>query len=145
MSAWSLVVFRRQPENLKFDLLYCGAMLAFLAVFVAWDRRYRRTWHNYRSRNWRRIEGLFDEGEVITMRKARSQTVAGYEVWLGYDYEAEGEQVGVYRLPRKTKDEAEAAPNKLANQRIVVRVSPRNSKRSFVSDEDLSALLPPEQ
>jgi hypothetical protein len=75
----------------------------FLAATVLWDRRYRRRWLNYRSRNWKRIEGLFDEGEVITMKKGRSQDIAGYEVWLGYDYEAEEEQVGVYRLPRKTR------------------------------------------
>jgi hypothetical protein len=68
-----------------FDLLYGGVALTFLAGSVLWDRRYRRGWQNYRSRNWKRIDGRFDEGEVITMRKARSKSIAGYEVWLGYD------------------------------------------------------------
>jgi hypothetical protein len=145
MSVWTLILLRRPPENGTFDLLYGGAALTFLAVFVLWDRRYRTRWLNYRTRNWKRIEGVFDEGEVITMRKGRSESVAGYQVWLGYDYEADGEQAGLYRLPRKTKEEAEAALSKLAHQRVVVRVAPRNSKRSFVSDEDLSALLPAAQ
>ena len=76
------------------------------------------------------------------VRKARSKSIAGYEVWLGYDYEAEAEQVGVFRLPRKSKDGADAALSTLAHQRIVVRVDPDNPDRSFVSDDDLIALLP---
>jgi hypothetical protein len=117
-----------------FDLLYGGVVLTFLAGSVLWNRRYRRRWQNYRSRNWKRIDGRFDEGEVITMRKARSKSIAGYE--------AKGEQVGVFRLPRKSKDDADAALSTLAHQRIVVWVDPDNPDRSFVSDDDLIALLP---
>lgn len=142
MAVLILLLFRHQPENGVFGLLCGGAVLTFLAGSVLWDRRYRRRWQNYRSRNWKKIDGRFDKGEVITMRKARSKSIAGYEVWLGYDYEAEGQQVGVYRLPRKSKDEADTALSTLAHQRIVVRVAPGNPKRSFVSDEDLIALLP---
>jgi Protein of unknown function (DUF3592) len=142
MAILILFLFRRRPENGMFDLLYGGVVLTFLAGSVLWDRRYRRRWQNDRSRNWKRIDGRFDEGEIITMRKARSKSIAGYEVWLGYDYEAEGEQVGVFRLPRKSKDDADAALSTLAHQRIVVRVDPDNPDRSFVSDDDLIALLP---
>jgi hypothetical protein len=135
-------VFRRRPENLAFDLIYGVVVAMFLAAYVLWDRRYRRRWQDHRSRNWKRIDGQFDEGEVITMEKARSKTVAGYEVWLGYDYEAEGERVGVFTLPRESREDADAALTALANQRIVVRVDPRNPDRSFVSEDDLAALLP---
>jgi hypothetical protein len=141
MAILILLLFRHRPENGMFDLLYGGVVLTFLAGSVLWDRRYRRRWQNYRSRNWKRIDGRFDEGEVITMRKARSKSIAGYEVWLAYDYEAEGERVGVFRLPRKSKDDADAALSTLAHQRLVVRVNPDNPDRSFVSDDDLIALL----
>jgi hypothetical protein len=136
------LLFRHRPENGMFDLLYGGVVLTFLAGFVLWGRRYRRRWQNYRSRNWKRIDGQFDEGEVVTMRKARSKSIAGYEVWLGYGYEVEGEQVGVYRLPRKSKDDADAVLSTLAHQRVVVRVAPGKPNRSFVSDEDVIAHLP---
>jgi hypothetical protein len=148
MAILILLLFRHRPEDGMFDFLYGGVVLTFLAGSVLWDRRYRRRWQNYRSRNWKRIDGRFDEGEVITMRRARSKSIAGYEVWLGYDYEAGGEQVGVFRLPRKSKDDADAALSTLARQRILVRVDPDNPDRSFVSDDDLIALLrvrrPPE-
>jgi len=115
MAILTLVLLRHQTENGMFDLFYFGAVLTSLAGYVLWDRRYRRKWQNYRSRNWKRIEGRFDEGEIITMRKARSKTIAGYEVWLSYDYEAEGEQVGLYRLARKTKDEADSTLEPVMN------------------------------
>jgi hypothetical protein len=81
MAVLILLLFRHQPENRVFDLLYGGAVLTFLAGSVLWDRRYRRRWQNYQSRNWKRIDGRFDEGEVLAMRKARSTSIAGYEVW----------------------------------------------------------------
>jgi hypothetical protein len=142
MSILILLVFRHRPESLAFDLIYGGVVYTLLAAYLLWDRRYRRGWQNYRSRNWKRIDGRFDEGEVITMRKTRSKSIAGYEVWLGYDYEAGGEEVGVFRLPRKSKDDADAALSTLAHQRIVVLVDPANPDHSFFSDDDLIALLP---
>ena len=64
MAILILLLFRHRPENGMFDLLYGGVVLTFLAGFILWDRRYRRRWQNYRSRNWKRIDGRFDEGEV---------------------------------------------------------------------------------
>jgi hypothetical protein len=76
------------------------------------------------------------------MLKGRSKSIAGYEVWLSYEYESEGEQFGLYTLPRKSQDEAVQTLSVLANQRIPVRVAPGKPRRSFVSDEDLTALIP---
>jgi len=140
MTAFALLLSRHQTDSGKFELAYGFLGLTIIAVWTLWDRRYKRIWQDYRSRGWSRIEGQFDEGEVIPMRRGRSKTIAGYEVWLGYEYKAEGDQAGVYRLPRGTKGDAEEAMRKLANQRIIVRVSPRNSTRSHVSDEDISFL-----
>ncbi len=137
-----LVLLRHRRENGTFDLWYGGVVLTFLAGYTLWDRHYRRLWHNYRTRNWKKVDGRFDEGEVVTMLKGRSRTIAGYEVWLNCEYEAEGEQFGLYRLPLKSQDEAVQALSVLANQKIPVRVAPSKPGRSFVSDEDLTALLP---
>jgi hypothetical protein len=131
---------RHQPGDGKFELFYGLFGLTIVAVWTLWVRHYSRIWVDYRSRGWQRVAGRFDDGEVVTMRKARSKTIAGYEVWLGYDYQAEGEQAGLYRLPRKSKEDAETALSRLANQHMTVRVAPRNPKRSHVS-EDLAALL----
>ena len=65
------------------------------------------------------------------MRKGRSKTIAGYEVWLGYEYRAGGD----YSLPFRTKDEADAALRLLAIKTTVARAAPGQPKRSLVSDE----------
>jgi hypothetical protein len=142
MAYLSLFLLKHQPDNGLFDLIYGVIVLALVAAYTLWDRRYRRRWQQHRSRDWERVEGKFDEGEVITMRKGRTKTIAGYEVLLGYEYQAEGEQNGIYNLPFKTKEEATAALNLLTNKTIIVRVAPGKPKRSAVSDEDLSAYLP---
>jgi hypothetical protein len=142
MALLLLFLLKHQTNNPAFDLAYLAVVLALLTTYTLWNSRYRRRWQQYRSRDWERIGGRFDEGEVITMRKGRSKTIAGYEVWLGYEYRAGGEQGGIYSLPFRTKDEAEAALRLLANKTIVVRVAPGKPKRSLVSDEDVSVLLP---
>jgi len=135
-----LILLRRDSGSGAFELVFGGAVFALIAAWTLWERVYARKWHEYRSRNWTRVEGQFDEGEVIAMRRARSQTISGYEVWLGYDYHAEGEQNGLYRVSEGRKHEADAALTALAHKRIVVRVNPRNPKRSFVSENDFEGL-----
>jgi hypothetical protein len=66
-------------------------------------------------------------------------------VGVGYDYEADGDQIGIYTLPFfsgfRTKEEAEASRKLVADQSVVVRVSPRNPKRSCVLDDDARPLI----
>ncbi len=140
MTTELLMYIRQRPGDGLFSLFYFGGLLALIVAWTQWDRRYRRKWLEYRSRNWTRVKGQFDEGEVVIMRKGRSKEISGYEVWLAYDYSVDGEQFGVFQLSERPRDEAEAALKILANREITVRVNPRNSKKSFVSDEDLEAI-----
>jgi hypothetical protein len=137
MTTGLLMFFRQRSDSGFFELLYGCVILAFVAAWAAWDRSYRDKWHEFRSRNWTRVKGRFDEGELVTMRKGRSQTVSGYEVWLSYEYQVDGDQIGVFRLSERTEHEAEAAMKMMANREVTVRVNPRNPKKSFVVEEDL--------
>lgn len=141
MNAFALLLARQRNGSGSFELIYGLSGLGVIVAWTLWDRHYRRVWQDWRSRTWMRIEGQFDEGEVVVMRKARSQAIAGYQVWLSYEYKADGDQAGVYTLPCKTENEAEEALKRLSNRRIVVRVSPRKANRSHVSDEDISQFL----
>ena len=124
------------PPPPIFVLITCAVFLLVFAAIILWDRRYRRKWQQFRARNWREVAGRFDEGEIITMRKGSSKAVAGYEIWLAYDYEVDGDQVGIYTLPFSgefpNKSEAEECRKLIADQSVMVRVSPRNPKCSCV-------------
>ena len=75
------------------------------------------------------------------MRKGRSGEIAGYEVWLGYEYHCDGEQGGLYRTKEmESKEEAEKVLRQLANRHIVVRIHPRRPSKSRVLDEDLASI-----
>jgi len=135
----------RDHNELIFDFVCLGVMLGLAALLILWHLRYRRKWQQLRAKDWQQLSGKFDEGEIVTMRKRRAGPISGYQVWLGYDYEAEGEQVGLYTLPFfgefSNKDVAEQCRMKVANRAIIVRVSPRNPKRSCVLDQDVSPYL----
>lgn len=91
------------------------------------------------------LTGKFDEGEVITMRKGRSEEISGYQVWFGYEYHLNGEQGGLYILPFRgefeTPEDAEECRKQLAERSVTVRVSPRNPERSGVLDQDVKPML----
>jgi hypothetical protein len=136
----------RDHNDLIFSFACLGVMLGWVALFILWIRRaYGRRWQQFRARSWRQIAGRFDDGEIVTMRKGRSGKIAGYQVWLGYDYVADGEQTGLYTLPFvgefPTGEVAEECRKRAANRNVVVRVSPRNPKRSCVFDEDVRPLI----
>ena len=134
----------KNPSPL-FVIGYSAICFALVAVAILWHLRYRRKWQQVRAQGWHQVSGKFDEGEIVTMRKGRGGPISGYQVWLGYDYEADGEQVGLYTLPFfgefPNKDAAEQCRMKVANRAIIVRVSPRNPKRSCVLDQDVSPCL----
>jgi hypothetical protein len=76
------------------------------------------------------------------MRKGRSETIAGYEVWMGYEYQVEGEQGGVYCYPEvASRDDAEATLKLFAHKNIAVRVNPNKPNRSYVLGNDVEQLL----
>ncbi len=138
---------RHRDESPIFTLAYSAVILALVVGLILWERRYRRKWQQFRARSWRQVAGRFDEGEVVTMRKGGSHAVSGYEVWVGYDYEADGDQTGIYTLPFSsefpTKEEAEESRKLVAHQSVIVRVSTRNPKRSCILDEDVMPLITP--
>jgi hypothetical protein len=149
-SAVALILVRAAPARghnvLMFDFVYLGVMLGWVALFILWIRRgYGRKWQQGRARSWRQIAGRLDDGKIVTMRKGRSGKIAGYQVWLGYDYLADGEQTGLYTLPFvgefPTEEVAEEYRRLAANRSVPVRVSPRNPKRSCVLDEDVRLLI----
>ena len=109
-----------------------------------WDRRYRRQWQQARARKWPRVSGVFDEGEIITMMRGRSDSIAGYDVYLGYSYEANGEQTGLYTCFFPTEDAAIVVQQRQANQPVVADIAPGNPKKSRILDQDLRAFLPSE-
>ena len=145
MQIASFLLFRSGKGSLVFD--FAGSAVIFTLIFgmVLWDRRYRRKWQQFRARNWRQVAGRLDEGEIVPMLKGRSSTISGYQIWFGYDYEAGGEQVGIYTLPFsgefRTQEEAEVFRKLAADQSVIVRVSPRNPKRSCILDEDVGPLI----
>ena len=121
--------------------------MALGAAVLLWHLRYRRMWQQYRAKDWEQVAGEFDEGDIVEMRAGRTGRgrVTGYQVWFGYYYEAEGEQGGLYTLPFfgefPKKDTAEQCRTRVANRTIIVRVSPRNPKRSCVLDKDVLPYL----
>jgi hypothetical protein len=139
------LLFRHRTESAIFALAYSSAILAVVVGFILWERRYRRSWQQFRARNWQRVAGKFDEGEIVTMRKGRSTAIAGYQVWLGYEYEGDEDEGGLYTLPFSgefpTEEEAEECRKLVADRSVIVRVSPRNPKRSRILDEDVTPLI----
>jgi hypothetical protein len=139
-------LLRREPESLWALLVNSAAVLAVIAVVILWNRGWGRQWQQTRVRNWPTVSGKFDEGEVITMRKGRSGEISGYKVYLGYEYD-QGDELdgGLYTLPVsgefETPEDAERYRKVMSDQHILVRVSPRNPKRSGVLDEDIKHLL----
>ena len=94
------LLLRHRTESAIFALAYSSAILAVVIGFILWERRYRRSWQQFRARNWQRVAGKFDEGEIVTMRKGRSTAIAGYQVWLGYEYEGDEEEGGLDCTPK---------------------------------------------
>ncbi len=123
---------------ISYNFIFAGVCACVVLVLIAWERRYRRQWQAFRARNWRRVIGKFDEGEIITMLKGRSKEIAGYKVLLMYDYEAEGKQCGDYWSEEMTQQQAEFILGRLANRSVTVRVSPDDTAKSIVLDEDLA-------
>ena len=146
MSAAMFFIHRRGAGSPIFSLIYLAVILGAVAASILWERRYKRKWQQSQARSWRQVAGKFDEGEIVTMRKGRSDVIAGYEVWLSYEYWEDGDQTGIYTLPFyysefPTEEEADECRKLVANQDIVVRVSPRNPKRSRVLDDDVRPLI----
>jgi hypothetical protein len=145
MSTTLFFLVRHGVESSIFALAYFAVILAMVVGVILWERRFRRQWQQFRARSWRQVVGRFDEGEVITMRKGGSHAISGYEVWVGYDYEADGDQTGIYALPFSsefpTSEEAEKSRNLVAHKSVIVRVSARNPKRSCILDEDVMPLI----
>lgn len=135
----------RDHNPLIFNFVYFAVMLGLVTLLILWTRWYGRKWQHFRARSWRQIEGRFDDGEIVTSRKGRSGQISGYQVWLGYEYLADGEQTGLYTLPSfgefPSEEVAEQYRKRAANREVVVRVSPGNSKHSCVFDEDVRLLI----
>jgi hypothetical protein len=125
------------------------AVTAFMTLIIGivvtgvilWDRRYRRVWQQSRAGKWPQSEGRFLSGEVIAMRTGRSQKLAGFEVWMDYEYHAGQQRDGIYRRPVPTKEAAELYIKRLTNQRVPVRVAARTPSLSCVLDKDVDNLL----
>jgi hypothetical protein len=139
------LLLRHDTDPPLFTLAYCVVFLLVGVGIILWDRRYRRAWQQLRARNWQQVAGKFDHGEIVTMRKAKSRTITGYQAWFGYEYEGDGGESGLYTLPISgefsTEEEAEESRKLLARRSVMVRVSPRNSKRSCVLDDDVKPLM----
>jgi hypothetical protein len=141
---FALFILDRRAATPIYDLSYSALLLGIVVALILWDRRYRRKWQQGRARKWPRVSGQFDEGEIVTMRRGRSDTIAGYDVYLGYSYQSVGEQTGLYTCFFPTEDAAKTALELLANRAVTVRVAPSNPRKSRVLDEDLRELLPSE-
>ena len=71
--------------------------------------------------------------------------MAGYRVWMGYDYQADGEQVGLYTLPFygdfASEEIAEEYRRRVANRDIIVRYQRSKPRRSCILDQDVRFLI----
>lgn len=115
-------VFALKRDDPTFSLFFGLIVVCIVILVVLWDRRYRREWQQFHTKNWPKVEGIFvsGEGEVVTMRKGSSKTIAGYEARLYYEYQYEGEQNGIYTRFFFAKREAEAFLELLEGQKIPV-------------------------
>jgi hypothetical protein len=122
-----------------FDLFFGLIVICIVIALILWDRRYRRRWQQFRAEDWPPVEGIFvlGEGEVVTMRRGSSKTIAGYEARLYYEYQCSGEQDGIYAQFFPTKAEAEAFLKILQGQKVPVRVKPGKSSKSCILDRDV--------
>jgi hypothetical protein len=84
-------------EKVLFQMGFFVAVCGIVAFWILWESGYRRRWLQYRARNWQTLPGKFDEGEIVPMMGARSSV--GYEVRLGYDYQADEDRPGTYNTP----------------------------------------------
>jgi hypothetical protein len=142
---FTIIAIVHQSEPLVFILFQFALPLLILAGVMLWYLRYQRKWRQFRARNWAEVQGSLDEGEVVTMFRGRTKTIAGYQVWFGYDYEGSGDDLDLFVLPFfgefHTKEEAEACRQSLAHRSVPVRVSPRKRKRSRILDRDVMPTL----
>jgi hypothetical protein len=134
--------FQKRGEENAGSLLVLLIVTCLVTLFILWDRRYRREWQQFRSKAWPKVEGIFvrGEGEIVTMTKGSSSRIAGYEAWLYYEYQCEGEQNGIYRRFFPTKPEAETFLNFLDGKKVPVRVKRRKPSRSNILDRDIELL-----
>jgi hypothetical protein len=127
-----------------FQLALWITIFGATAFWILWENGNRRRWTQYRARNWQNTPGRFNEGGVVPQVGGRSRV--GYQVRLGYDYQAGVKQTGVCTLPfhgvYSSEKEAEECRQLVANRNIPVRVSPHDPKRSAILDDDLKSLLP---
>jgi hypothetical protein len=132
----------KRGDDPTFGLYFGLGVYCIVILLILWDRRYRREWQQFRARDWPKVEGIFvsGEGEVVTMRRGSSKTIAGYEVHHYYEYQCDGEQYGIYKRFFSTKPEAEAFLKLLDGQRTPVRVRPGKPSRSNILDRDVEAL-----
>lgn len=140
-----LLLAGRGSDPIMVILINSAVFLPIVVGMILWHLRYRRKWQQFRGRNWPQVQSKFDGGEIVTMYKGRTKSIAGYQVWLGYDYQADGEQTALYTLPFTGEfantEEAEKCRHLVAHRDIIVHVSPRNLKRSVVLDEDVKLLI----
>jgi hypothetical protein len=139
------LLFRREEASPLFLLVGSAVIFGICAAVIYWARFGQRRIQQWRVRNWTPVNGKFDEGKVITMRRGASGDISGYQVWFGYEYHLPDEEGGLYILPFRgefeTPEEAEDWRKLLAVRTVTVRVSPRNPRRSGVSDEDVKPML----
>jgi hypothetical protein len=131
-------------DRVLFQLALWVVGFGNVTLWILWNNDYRRRWTQHRAREWQSVSGKFDEGAIVPRMGGRSGV--GYEVRLGYDYRADGEQVGICKLPFygvfSNEKGAEGCRQLVTNRNIAVHVSPRDPKRSAVLDEDVKLLLP---
>jgi hypothetical protein len=130
----------RQPD---IDFLFGLVVTCIVIALILWDRRYRGRWQQFRAEDWPQVEGIFvpGEGEVVTMRRGSSKAIAGYEAWLYYEYQCDGEQDGIYTHFFPTK--AQGFLKILGGQKIPVRVKPRKPSKSYILGRDVEARTGP--
>ena len=144
MSIMLLLSILRRAEDPIADLIMSAILAVVLVLFFLWSRARRRLAQR-RARGWPSMQGNFEDGEVVTMRKGRSEDIAGYEVWLYYRFGSSDDENGLYTLPVRGEypdtETAESVLRMLVGKAVMVHVSPRNPKRSCVLDKDVAALL----
>ena len=142
MPATLSVVAASPNEPAAVTILMSLIVGVVVAGIILWDRRYRRVWEQFRAEQWPPSEGHFSSGEVITMMTARSKQITEFEVRMYYQYEA-GRTTGkgIYKRLLPTREAAEAYVERLAKQRIQVRIANGRPSVSCVLDKDVDTLV----
>lgn len=125
---------------------FMSSVIGFISIgVVLWNRGYWYAWRQFRARQWPQVQGRFSSGKVVALMKGRTNSIAGYQLWLHYEYRA-GKGLsgnGLYKRTFDRREDAEAWLNRIKGQKFPVRMARNQPSVSCLLEQDLAFLANP--